>query len=54
MGRGSKKKKAKIPKLTEAQYAAYLSSLKEGEERPQEHLAMRTVSQAEEEKRKLH
>ena len=30
MGKLSKRKKTKIPKLTEAQYAAYVSSLKEG------------------------
>ena len=32
MGKLSKPKKTKIPKLTEAQYAAYLSSLKDGVE----------------------
>ena len=32
MGKLSKRKKTKIPKLTEAQYAAYVSSLKEGAE----------------------
>ena len=32
MGKSSKTKKTKIPKLTEAQYAAYLSSLKDGAE----------------------
>ncbi len=34
MNKSSKGKKTKVPKLTEAEYAAYISSLKSGEEAP--------------------
>ncbi len=32
MNKSSNGKKSKVPKLTEAEYAAYISSLKSGEE----------------------
>ncbi len=32
MNKSSNGKKSKVPKLTEAEYAAYISSLKDGEE----------------------
>ncbi len=32
MNKSSNGKKAKVPKLTEAEYAAYIASLKSGEE----------------------
>ncbi len=32
MGKSTKCKKSKVPKLTEAEYAAYISSLKTGED----------------------
>ena len=31
MGKSSKRKKNRVPKITEAEYAAYLSALKAGE-----------------------
>ncbi len=31
MGKSSKNKKSKVPKLTEAEFAAYVAALKEGE-----------------------
>ncbi len=34
MSKSSNGKKTKIPKITEAEYAAYISSLKSGEEAP--------------------
>jgi hypothetical protein len=36
MGKSSKRKKNRVPKITEAEYAAYLSALKveEGENKP--------------------
>ncbi len=34
MSKSSKCKKSKVPKLTEAEYAAYISSLKTEEEAP--------------------
>ncbi len=34
MSKSSKRKKSKVPKLTEAEYAAYVSSLKSSEEPP--------------------
>ncbi len=34
MNKSLKDKKSKVPKLTEAEYAAYISSLKSGEEKP--------------------
>ncbi len=36
MRKSEKHKKSKVPKLTEAEYAAYISSLKSSEEEPLE------------------
>ncbi len=34
MSKSLKDKKSKVPRITEAEYAAYISSLKSGEEKP--------------------
>ncbi len=45
MNKSSIGKKTKVHKLTEAEYAAYISSLKSGEEAPAAPSAVETTSQ---------